>query len=123
LDQLRLQEFHYYSREKKLNSSTNSYRKSNVVTVRAIFEEAAKQLRLYMNAIGRGKAYQGTAPEGVSDKRIRVEVVGPSEAEEVIGFVFCGIGSRIVTMLVEPDVVNVQHRFRGIAEWQRSWQG
>ncbi|KAJ6494931.1 hypothetical protein DFH09DRAFT_1449621 [Mycena vulgaris] len=135
LDELRKVEYHYYSKG----------RKSNKVSVGAILDDAKDQLRSYMTAISKGEAYKGDPeePEGLLDRRrVSVVVSSKTEADEVVGVVVCGIGRRIITMVVDPIPMVVKpkpipkvgyptpkpppepkyYRYMGIPGWQNYFE-
>ncbi|KAJ7739023.1 hypothetical protein DFH07DRAFT_79199 [Mycena maculata] len=113
IEKLGLLKYHYYDRKAK----TPVTRRIN-----ELFKEGVIQLKSYMNAIADGEA-TNDAKKGITRAERRVQVAKTAkDADEIIGFVVCGIGRRIITIPVEPDVQNTKYQYRAQPGWQKSWE-
>ncbi|KAJ6489587.1 hypothetical protein C8R47DRAFT_472608 [Mycena vitilis] len=77
-----------------------------------MLDKGVIQLRSYLNAIACGPA--GTDSKGITraEKRVKVtRVKDAADADELLGYVICGIGRRIISIAVGPDVQNTEYQF------------
>ncbi|KAJ7739052.1 hypothetical protein DFH07DRAFT_778846 [Mycena maculata] len=115
IEKLRQVKYHYYDRRAKM---------SVIRPINELLKEAEIQLKSYMNAIAEGEA-TNDAKKGITRAERRVQVAktqSSKDADEVIGFIVCGIGRRIITIPVEPDVHNTKYRYREQPGWQKTWE-
>ncbi|KAJ7451814.1 hypothetical protein B0H11DRAFT_310110 [Mycena galericulata] len=94
---------------------------SIVRPVSALLAEAEVQLKSYMNAIARGEATNGKEGITNAEKRVRVTKNTDVPPDEVIGFVVCAVGQRIITIPVEPDIQNTQYQYSERRGWKTNW--
>ncbi|KAJ7162029.1 hypothetical protein C8R46DRAFT_1193842 [Mycena filopes] len=102
---------------------------NNEVTVGQILEQGEVQLRSYMRAIIHGKAKRekkgkiltpGFTP---AERRIVVTTTSdPALADEVLGFVVCAVGRRVVVVEVEPERKNTENRYSAASDWQTRYE-
>ncbi|KAJ7680773.1 hypothetical protein DFH06DRAFT_1290522 [Mycena polygramma] len=96
------------------------------LTIQDVFDGAPVQLRSYMGAIVNGEAGNTPLTKGVTtaEKRIEVKkVTKPADADEVIGYIYCGIGRRIITFgPVDPEIQNTQYQFKARPLWQSNYE-
>ncbi|KAJ7141325.1 hypothetical protein C8R44DRAFT_244515 [Mycena epipterygia] len=111
---LRQMHYHFYSKGGE----------PNTVTLGIHLDDAVAQLQSYMSAIVDGQA-RDQIKKGIStyEKRIKVVTAGSTRVvDEVIGFVVCGIGRRIITITVEPRTQNTQYQFSAMPSWRTTWE-
>ncbi|KAJ6507158.1 hypothetical protein C8R47DRAFT_1209098 [Mycena vitilis] len=95
---------------------------SNYVKIRDLLKAGMKQLQIYMQSIANGKAYimdYGSKMEGISqfEKRVKVSLaVGFPPVDELIGYVVCPVGRRIIVWEVKPleHCQNRLYRYTGV---------
>lgn len=75
-----------------------------------------------IDTIASGAADVPQKKKGVQDQRIKVEE-DPRNAEDVIGVVMCGVGRRIVTMIVEPTSQTTKYKFLAVPGWEEQFEG
>jgi hypothetical protein len=90
-------------------------------------DNAVTQLRSYMDAIVQGnanKGYSDPRTEGITngEKRIMANKNQMNPVDEVVGYVVCGIGRRVVTIVVEPTRQNTIYRYDAIPGWQDRYE-
>ncbi|KAJ7782302.1 hypothetical protein DFH07DRAFT_790078 [Mycena maculata] len=115
IEKLQELDYHYYD---------STAGRSVTRPIKLFFKEAVIQLKSYVNAIANGEA-TGNIRNGITEAERRVQVVGAQsskDADEVIGFVVCGIGRRIITIPVEPDVQNTKYQYSEWPNWQIHWE-
>ncbi|KAJ7739020.1 hypothetical protein DFH07DRAFT_983801 [Mycena maculata] len=115
IDKLRQVKYCYYDRKAKTPV---------IRPINELLKEAVIQTKSYVNAIADGEATNDTK-RGITkaERRVKVtEALSSKDADEVIGFVVCVIGRRIITIPVEPDVQNTKYRYSEWPNWQNHWE-
>ncbi|KAJ7933749.1 hypothetical protein B0H13DRAFT_2306174 [Mycena leptocephala] len=103
------------------------YNSERLYKVGPTLDNAVKQLRSYMDAIVQGNANQGFGEprtEGITngEKRIAANQNQENPVDEVVGYVVCGIGRRIITIAVQPTRQNTRYRYDAIPGWQDRYE-
>ncbi|KAJ7216781.1 hypothetical protein B0H12DRAFT_1329469 [Mycena haematopus] len=87
-----------------------------------MLNDAVIQLQSYMDAIVHGRVITDVAGNvlttGITNAEKRVAAIKATPIDEVLGFVVCGIGRRIIAIPVEPTTPNTQYKYQANANWQ-----
>ncbi|KAJ6507141.1 hypothetical protein C8R47DRAFT_1209082 [Mycena vitilis] len=105
--------------------------KGSARSVQATWDDAVTQQQSYLDAIVQGNANNGgPSPQSAgitnAEKRVKANMNATNPVDQVVGFVICGIGRRIVTIPVEPSVQNTRYRYDTVEGWEsvfeKSWK-
>ncbi|KAJ7121281.1 hypothetical protein C8R43DRAFT_1136538 [Mycena crocata] len=118
LEELRTQDYAFYHKDQ------NKKVKVSIKPFGTLLDNAATQLQSYLNAIVNGQAQDNAqgARVGITKAERRIEINPRDEVDEVIGFVVCGIGRRIITIPVEPKTQNTRYQYKHKSGWQGHWE-
>ncbi|KAJ6490266.1 hypothetical protein C8R47DRAFT_1215130 [Mycena vitilis] len=103
--------YHFYS-----YSGPGSAPNEQRIEFGRILDAGKTQLEQYMNAIVNGEAFDvadGSEPEGLTaaDGRVQVSRTSTNSPDKLIGYLVCGIGSRIVHVQVVPKKQNTRYQW------------